>query len=151
MMEYAVKTPTIPIPFHKLLRVVALVDAGNHETRALLDRLATERFEVEISDRYDRDVLEDAAVGAYIAAIDGDRLEPARNLVASGARRRLQYPAVGACGLAPHLASARTGSNRRGRRLHLPRPADAGIPREAGDREHHGVWHDACCRRSSAG
>ena len=81
MMEYAAKPPTIPIPFHKLLKVVALVDARDREARALLDRLTAEKFEVEISDRYDRDVLEDAAVGAYIAAIDGDRLEPARKLV----------------------------------------------------------------------
>ena len=81
MMEYAAKPPTIPIPFHKLLKVVALVDAHDREARALLDRLSAENFEVEISDRYDRDVFEDAAVGAYIAAIDGDRLEPARKLV----------------------------------------------------------------------
>src|SRR5688572_10138607 len=72
MMEYSAKPPTIPIPFHKLLKVVALVDAENAEARALIERLETERFEVEVSDRYDRDVLEDAAVGAYIATIDGD-------------------------------------------------------------------------------
>ena len=81
MMEYSARPPTIPIPFHKLLKVVALVDGGNPEVRALLERLTAERFDVEISDRYDRDVLEDAAVGAYIVAVDGDRLEPARNLV----------------------------------------------------------------------
>jgi ornithine decarboxylase len=81
MMEYSVKPPTIPIPFHKLLKVVALVDRDNAEVRGLLQRLEAEKFEVEISDRYDRDVLEDAAVGAYIAAVDGDRLEPARKLV----------------------------------------------------------------------
>ena len=57
MIEYAVKTPTIPIPFHKLLKVVALVDGNDREVRALLDRLTAERFEVEISDRYERDVL----------------------------------------------------------------------------------------------
>jgi len=81
MMEYSAKPPTIPIPFHKLLKVVALVDAENAEARALIERLETERFEVEVSDRYDRDILEDAAVGAYIATIDGDKLEPARKLV----------------------------------------------------------------------
>ena len=53
MIEYAVKTPTIPIPFHKLLKVVALVDGNDREVRALLDRLTAERFEVEISDRYE--------------------------------------------------------------------------------------------------
>ena len=91
--HFAVKTPTIPIPFHKLLKVVALVDgrgpadtgaARPHRRRELRDR---------VSDRFDRDVSEDAAVGAYIAldrrrapragarawrsAVRGDRL-PAR-------------------------------------------------------------------------
>ena len=50
MMEYSVKPPTIPIPFHKLLKVVALVDPNNAQTRALLDRLEAEKFEVEVSD-----------------------------------------------------------------------------------------------------
>jgi ornithine decarboxylase len=80
-MEYAVKTPTIPIPFYKLLKVVALVDENDRQMRALLNQLDAAQFEVEISERYDRDVLEDASVGAYIVAVDGERLEPARNLV----------------------------------------------------------------------
>jgi arginine/lysine/ornithine decarboxylase len=81
MSMHAAKTPTIPIPFHKLLKVVVLADERNHEVRSLLDRIRAEKFDVEVSDRYDRDVLEDAAVGAYIATIDGERLEPARSLV----------------------------------------------------------------------
>jgi ornithine decarboxylase len=81
MMEFSAQPPTIPIPFHKLLKVVALVDADNAEVAALIERLKAERFEVEISNGYDRDVLEDAAAGAYIVSIDGDRLEPARKLV----------------------------------------------------------------------
>jgi len=36
MMEFAAKTPTIPIPFNKLLKVVALVDAANPQVNALL-------------------------------------------------------------------------------------------------------------------
>jgi ornithine decarboxylase len=80
-MEYSAKPPTIPIPFHRLLKVVALVDAANPEVRALIARLEAERFEVEVSNGYERDVLEDAAAGAYIVSIDGDRLEPARKLV----------------------------------------------------------------------
>ena len=75
MIEYAAKTPTIPIPFHKLLKVVALVDGENPQVRALLERIEAENFEIEISDRYDRDVSEDAEVGAYIASVDGDRRE----------------------------------------------------------------------------
>jgi arginine/lysine/ornithine decarboxylase len=74
-------TPTIPIPFHKLLKVVAIVDDGHPEVRQLLDRISGENFKVETSDRFDRDVSDDAGVGAYIAMIDGDRLERARSLV----------------------------------------------------------------------
>jgi ornithine decarboxylase len=80
MGEFAVPSPSIPIPFHRLLKVVALVDRENAQTRQLLDRIAEEKFEIEVSDRYDRDVSEDADVGAYIVAIDGDRRDPARNL-----------------------------------------------------------------------
>jgi len=80
MMQFEAKTPTIPIPFHKLLKVVALVDRNDSQMKALLANLAEEKFEIEISDRYDRDVSEDAGVGAYIASIDGARREPARQL-----------------------------------------------------------------------
>ncbi len=83
MIEFAVKPPTIPIPFHKLLKIVAIVDAGDPQTRQLLDHLAAEHFEIELADTFDRDVSEDAGVGAYIAWIDGDRLERARQLVQS--------------------------------------------------------------------
>jgi arginine/lysine/ornithine decarboxylase len=80
MGEFAVSSPTIPIPFHRLLKVVALVDRENAQTRQLLDRIGEEKFEIEVSDRYDRDVSEDADVGAYIVSIDGDRRDPARKL-----------------------------------------------------------------------
>jgi ornithine decarboxylase len=85
MIEYSAKIPAIPIPFHKLLKVVALVDDKDPQVRALIERLSAERFEVEISERYDRDVSEDAEVGAYIASVDGERREPARKL-AQGVR-----------------------------------------------------------------
>ena len=78
MMEFAVAPPTVPIPFHKLLKVVALVDGANPQTRELLDHIAAEHFEVEVSDRLDRDVSEDASVGAYIVMIDGTHLDRAR-------------------------------------------------------------------------
>jgi ornithine decarboxylase len=81
MIPRSVKSPTIPIPFHKLLRVVAVVDATNRETKQLLDLIRAENFEVEVTDRFDRDVSEDASVGAYIALIDGEeRREEARKL-----------------------------------------------------------------------
>ena len=64
LSEFSVKSPSIPIPFHRLLKVVALVDREDAQTRQLLDRIAEEKFEVEVSGRYDRDVSEDADVGA---------------------------------------------------------------------------------------
>jgi len=76
----SVKAPTIPIPFHKLLKVVAIVDARNPQTKQLLDQIAAENFEIEVSDSFNRDVSEDADVGAYIGSIDGDRIEKARKL-----------------------------------------------------------------------
>ena len=87
MIEFSVKPPTIPIPFHKLLKVVALVDGQDPQTRELLDHIAAEHFEIEVSDNFDRDVSEDAGVGAYIALVDGERREKARRLGAGGPRR----------------------------------------------------------------
>jgi len=81
MIEFSVKPPTIPIPFHKLFKVVALVDGADPGTRELLDHLAAEQFEIEVSDNFNRDVSEDADVGAYIALVDGARRERARSLV----------------------------------------------------------------------
>jgi ornithine decarboxylase len=79
MIPRSVKSPTIAIPFHKLLKVVAIVDETNRETKQLLDLIRAENFEVEVTDRFDRDVSEDASVGAYIALIDGEeRREQAR-------------------------------------------------------------------------
>jgi ornithine decarboxylase len=83
MMDYVASTPTIPIPFQKLLKVVAIVDGEDRGVRPLLDLIAAGQFEVEVSDRYDRDASEDAAVGAYILAVDGARREPARRLARS--------------------------------------------------------------------
>jgi len=80
MIPRSVKAPTIPIPFHKLLKVVAIVDPDNVETKALVDHITAENYDVEVSDSFDRDVSEDASVGAYIVLVDGDRLEKARAL-----------------------------------------------------------------------
>src|SRR5262249_2444290 len=80
MIEFSVKPPTVPIPFHKLLKVVALVGGQDPQIRELLDHIAAERFEIEVTDRFDRDVSEDAAVGAYIAWIDDEHRERARQL-----------------------------------------------------------------------
>jgi ornithine decarboxylase len=80
MIEFSTKTPTIPIPFQKLLKVVAIVNNTDTHTRQLLDAIAAEGFQIEVTDHFDRDVSEDASVGAYIALIDGDRRERARQL-----------------------------------------------------------------------
>jgi ornithine decarboxylase len=78
-----VKSPTAPIPFHKLLKVVAIVDRADEQTKQLLDHIAAENFQIELSDEYERDISEDASVGAYIALVDGERLERARKLARS--------------------------------------------------------------------
>src|SRR3974390_1229769 len=77
------KSPTIPIPFHRLLKIVAIVDSQNAQTKELLDQITAENFRVEVSASFERDVSEDADVGAYIGLIDGERLEKARGLARS--------------------------------------------------------------------
>jgi ornithine decarboxylase len=83
MIPRDVKAPTIPVPFHKLLKIVAIVDAADPQTKQLLDHIVAENFEVQVRDTFDRDVSEDASVGAYIALVDGDRLELARKFARS--------------------------------------------------------------------
>lgn len=83
MIPRAVKAPTIPIPFSRMLKIVAILDGSDRQSKELLECLAAERFNVEISASFERDVSEDASVGAYIAWIDGERLEKARSLARS--------------------------------------------------------------------
>jgi ornithine decarboxylase len=80
MLPRSIKTPTIPIPFQKLLKVVAIVDMENVETRTLLDHVREAGYTVEVRGTFARDVSEDADVGAYIALVDGERLTAARKL-----------------------------------------------------------------------
>src|SRR4030095_12353440 len=80
MIPRSVKAPTIPIPFHRLLKVVAIVDPMNMEVKELSELIRAENFEAEVTDRIERDLHEDASVGAYIAAVDGDRREAAKRL-----------------------------------------------------------------------
>ena len=83
MIPRDVKAPTVAIPFHKLLKIVAIVDSDSPQTMKLIEHIRAENFEVELSNSLDRDVSEDASVGAYIASIDHDRLEAARSLARS--------------------------------------------------------------------
>ncbi|HEY9182100.1 MAG TPA: ornithine decarboxylase, partial [Gammaproteobacteria bacterium] len=92
MMQFAAKAPTIPIPFQRLLKVVAVVDGEDGQVRALLERIKAEGYEVEVADRYDRDVSEDAEVGAYIVSVDGKRLKPARKMAQAVRRIGFKTP-----------------------------------------------------------
>jgi len=83
MIPRSFKAPTVPIPFQRFLKVVAIVDPGNEQTKELLAQITAEHYRVEVADSFARDVNEDADVGAYIALIDGTRLESARNLASS--------------------------------------------------------------------
>ena len=103
MIPRDVKTPTIPIPFHKLLKVVAIVDSKNPQTMGLLDEIKAANFEVEVTDSFERDVSEDTGVGAYVALVDGDRLEQARKLARSVRAIGFQNSTLGTRGFAPHL------------------------------------------------
>jgi hypothetical protein len=78
--SFRVNCPTLSTAFHTLLKVAAAVDGGGPQTRQRLDHIAVEKHQIEVSDRFDRDVSEDAAVGAYSAAIDGERREQARQM-----------------------------------------------------------------------
>jgi ornithine decarboxylase len=80
MIPRDVKSPTVPVQFHKLLKVVAIVDTADPHTKELLDNISAQNFEIEIADSFERDVSEDASVGAYILLVDGDHLEKARKM-----------------------------------------------------------------------
>ena len=70
----------MPIQFASFLKVVVIADGENPQVRDLLDRIAAEKFEIELTQSYERDVYEDASVGAYVVMIDGENREPARAL-----------------------------------------------------------------------
>src|SRR4029079_1879748 len=80
MLQYVASVPKIPVPFNRLLKIVALVDDENAEVRQLVDLLSAERFEIEVSSNYDRDPSEDAGVGAYLFDVDGRQRDRAREL-----------------------------------------------------------------------
>ena len=75
---YEIKPSVVPIPFQRMLKVVAIVDLANAQTKELLAQIAADGYEVETSEVFERDITEDAAVGAYIVWTDGAHLEPAK-------------------------------------------------------------------------
>src|SRR5512143_1334635 len=79
--SYEIKPPAVPIPFGKLLKVVAIVDPANAQCKELLAQIASENYEVEVSDALERDAAEDASVGAYIVLTDGEHIERAKALL----------------------------------------------------------------------
>ena len=78
--SYSLQPQAVPIPFHRLLKVVAVVDAANAQTKELLAQIAAEGYEIELAAAPDRDLAEDASVGAYILLTDGASLEGAKTL-----------------------------------------------------------------------
>jgi ornithine decarboxylase len=54
MIPRDVKSPTVAIPFNRMLKVVAIVDEQDPQTRKLLDGISAENIEVEISGNPDR-------------------------------------------------------------------------------------------------
>jgi len=79
--NYTLQPQAVPIPLHKYLKVVAIVDPDNGQTKELLTRLVSSGLELEVLSRFERDLAEDASVGAYILWIDGENLGKARTLM----------------------------------------------------------------------
>jgi hypothetical protein len=69
---FRVNTPAIATPLHTLLKVVAIVNGDDPQTRQLLDHVAVEQYQIEVNDRFDRDVSEDAEAGASVLGLAGD-------------------------------------------------------------------------------
>jgi ornithine decarboxylase len=90
-VEYPAPVRTVPIAFHKLFKVVAIVDTNAH-ARELLDHIAAENYQIEATDRFDRDVSADAEAGVYIIGVGGDRRERARRLALSVRALGFQTP-----------------------------------------------------------
>ena len=83
MIPRDVKSPTVAIPFHKMLKIVAIIDRDNSQAQALVSQITADGFEVELRDDYSADVSEDADVGAYIGSVEGGKLPAARSFLRS--------------------------------------------------------------------
>ena len=97
MIPRDVKAPTVAIPFHKLLKVVAIVDATNAQTKELLDQIAAEGFEVEVRRQLRRATYPRMLRSAPISArSESGRLEEARDVRARGPGAGFPHAALGA-------------------------------------------------------
>ena len=84
MIPRDVKSPTAPIPFHKLLKSRRNRRSRRRTRRKNFSTISQQKIsKSNCATTYERDVSEDASVGAYIALVDGDRLEHARKLARS--------------------------------------------------------------------
>ena len=104
--------------------------------------IAAENFEVEVSDRLRARRLGGRLVGAYIAA--GRRRSARVGARARARGTRAGFPTPLWALADSHRICRPRGArrDRRGRRLHLSRPADAGLLCQAGRREHHQIRHE---------
>ena len=96
MIPRDVLAPTVAIPFHKLLKIVAIVDPRDVQTKELIAQISAEHFEVEVCEAYDRDASEDASVGAYIGTVESGRREEARRFARSVRNLGFKTPLWGA-------------------------------------------------------
>jgi arginine/lysine/ornithine decarboxylase len=69
------------IPFENMLKIAVIEDGTNPQLLEVLASIGKSGFDIEHSAQYDRDVDEDASVGAYIIGVDGHDDE-ARDLAA---------------------------------------------------------------------
>ena len=136
MIEYAAKTPTIPIPFHKLLKVVALVDGDESRKSArcsIGSRRRTSRSRSAIATTATSPRTRTSARTSHRSTASGaSRRASWRKPCATPASRT---PLWALADSQPDRRRVRARNGRRSRRLHLPRPADAGVLRQAGHRE----------------
>lgn len=82
MIPRDVKSPTVAIPFNKMLKIVAVVDHGN-AVAGTAGAARGRQFRIELRDDYTADVSEDASVGAYIGSVEGGLLPYARGFLRS--------------------------------------------------------------------
>ena len=108
MIPRDVKSPTVAIPFHKLLKIVAIVDrderadqgAARPDRGERTSRSRSPTASIATSPRMPRSA-------PISRSVDGERLEDARRLAPGGARDRLPHAALGAGRLPRHLRHRR--------------------------------------------
>ena len=132
--SYSLQPQAVPIPFHRLLKVVAVVDAANAQTKELLAQIAAEGYEVELAAAPDRDL----ALLERLLGLQNRFLALELRLLANGLRlaARLGQHALGCFSVRSRLS------------VSLPPPQDVqqgphpGADHQDGD-DHPQVFHGA--------